>query len=53
MKAKNKKGLVERETALWILAIIVLAAIVIIIFFLRGKGINILEKIFEILRFGN
>lgn len=51
-KMKDKRGIVESETALWILAIIILVVIVIIIFFLRGKGINLLEKLFEILRFG-
>jgi len=49
---KNKKAIVQRETALWILAIIVLAVVVLIFFFLRGKGTDILQKIFDMLRFG-
>ncbi len=49
---KNKKAIVQSETALWILAIIVLAVVVLIFFFLRGRGTDILQKIFDMLRFG-
>ena len=49
---KKNKGLVQSETALWILAIIVLVVLVLIVFFLRGKGTNLLEAIFNAVRFG-
>ena len=48
----SKKGLVERETALWILALLVLLVLIAIVFFLKAKGINVLDRIFEIFRFG-
>lgn len=51
MKMKNKKGFASRTVALWVLAIVFLAAIALIIFFLKDKGLEILNKIFEALRF--
>jgi len=42
---KNKKAIVQS-------AIIVLAVVVLIFFFLRGRGTDILQKIFDMLRFG-
>ncbi|MBU2497111.1 MAG: hypothetical protein KJ767_03575 [Nanoarchaeota archaeon] len=52
-KKTNKKGIVQSETAKWILAIILLVVVVIIIFFLSGKGQALLQKIFDMLRFGS
>ena len=49
---QNKKAQVERETSLWILAIIILVVLVIVVFFLKNQGINLLNKILDILRFG-
>ena len=52
MKKQNKKGMVQNETALWILGIILLVTVALIVFFLSGKGQELLQKIFEMLRFG-
>ncbi len=51
-RAKNRKGMVEGETALWILALLALVVLFIIVFLLKSKGVSVLDKIFEILRFG-
>lgn len=48
---KGKKGVVEREVALWIIAIIVLVVLVLIVFFMKSKGLELLEKIFSAIRF--
>lgn len=48
----NKKGLVWREVALWVIALIVLAVAIMGIFIFKEKGFNVLEKLREFLRFG-
>ncbi|MBS3152861.1 hypothetical protein J4230_05645 [Candidatus Woesearchaeota archaeon] len=51
MKNSNKKADFEIETVLKILlALIILLVIIGLIFLLKGKSINILEQIKEILR---
>ena len=49
---RGKKGLIERETALWLMAVFTLVVLVMITLFLKSKGINLLAGIFEVLRFG-
>lgn len=49
---KNKKGFVESHTAMWILALLVLVVLFLILFFLKGKGVGFIDRIFDILRFG-
>ena len=59
MKPKNKsnqgarkKAMVESSTAMWILALLVLVVLFLILFFLKGKGVGFIDRIFDILRFG-
>ena len=49
---KNKKGIEIQEVGLWVLALVALALIIAGIILMRGKGINILDQIKELLRFG-
>ena len=51
MKITNKKAIVWNEIALWILAIAALVLIILGIFVLKSKGINLIDKLGEILRF--
>lgn len=51
-KAMNKKGIVWHEVALWIIALAVLAVVVAGVFLLKGKGISLIDKIKDLLRFG-
>ncbi len=49
----NKKAFVWSNVAWWILGLIVLATVITaIIFILKPKGLTIIDKIFEIFRFG-
>lgn len=49
---KNKKAIVWNEVALWIIALFALVIIIIGVFVLKAKGINLIDKLREILRFG-
>lgn len=49
---KNKRGVVWNEIVWWIIAIVLLAMIIIGIIYLKNSGINLGDKIKEILRFG-
>jgi len=52
-KKMHKKAAIEiHEVGLWIIAIAVLAIVILGIFLLKEKGINLIEKIRELLRFG-
>ncbi len=53
MFAKKRKADIELETlAWWLLALIVLAIMLVAFFVLRGKGINAIEFIKNLFRFG-
>ncbi len=47
----DKKAFIWGEVALWIIALIVLVIVIIGIFMLKTKGINLIDKLAEILRF--
>jgi len=49
---KNKKGIEFHEVGLWILALVALAIIIWGLIMMKEKGINILEGLKELLRFG-
>ena len=49
---KNKKGIEFSEVGLWIIALVALAIIVWGLIMMKEKGINILESLKELLRFG-
>jgi len=48
----RKKALVWSEVAWWIIALAVIALVSVLFVLLKQKGINLLEKIKELLRFG-
>ncbi len=53
MEYKDKKrGLIASEITWWVIGLIVLALVIILIFTLQKRGVNILEEIKNILRFG-
>ena len=49
---KNKKGLEFRELGLWILFVVAIIIIIIGIFMLREKGVNILKALKDLITFG-
>jgi len=52
MKKRGKKGM-EMEMVIWfIIAVVVLAFILIAIFFMKGTGFGLVDKIKNIFRFG-
>jgi len=51
MRITNKKAIVWNEIGLWILAIAALVLIILGIFVLKSKGINLIDKLEELLRF--
>lgn len=49
---KNKRGLVWSEIVWWIIGLLVLGLVIGGIILLNRQGINLLDKIKELLRFG-
>ncbi|UZE93801.1 MAG: hypothetical protein IB618_03475 [Candidatus Pacearchaeota archaeon] len=49
---KNKRGLVWSEINWWVIGLVVLALVIIFIFVLQKRGVNILEELKAFLRFG-
>ena len=48
---KDKKGLVWSEIAWWVIGLGVLALVIILLFFIQKRGINLLEEIKNFFRF--
>jgi len=51
-KNKNKKGFTWSQLGYWLLALIVLVFIVYALFLMKEKGVNLVDKIKDVLRFG-
>lgn len=51
MNIRNKKALIWNEVAMWVIAIVILVIVIAGIFLLKTKGINLIDKLGEILRF--
>jgi len=48
----NKKGLIWSEIPWWVIGLLVLALVIIAIFVLQKRGLDLLEQIKNFLRFG-
>jgi len=48
----NKRGVVWNEIVWWIVGIVLLAIIIIAIVYFKNSGINLGDKLKELLRFG-
>ena len=52
LKKRGKKGIVSEYLPWLLIAVAVLAILVLTIFILKGKGINLIDKIKDLFRFG-
>ena len=51
LKSKNKRGIVWSEIAWWVIGLIVLALVIIALFIMQKRGLDLLERLKELLRF--
>ena len=49
---KNKKGIEQQEVGRWVIGLLLLTVVIVSIVLLKNKGIDIIKKFIEIIRYG-